>query len=83
MLNKENIDKNVADEVEKCVNGINCKNGIVLIITVVLVEFDDISMVSSSIVSTNSIRNVCNFNRTSKYGIERNSVNAANTRMIK
>lgn len=84
MLTNENIDKNVADDDEKCVNGNSRRNGIELIIFVVD-GFDvvDINIVNIEIVITKSIKNVCNFSRTSKYGINRNSENAAITNMIR
>ena len=83
-MTNENIDKNVADDDEKCVNGNSWRNGIELIIFVVD-GFDvvDINIVNIDIVITKSIKNVCNLRRTSKYGINRNSVNAAITKMIR
>ena len=114
MFARENIERNVADDDEKCVNGKRRRKAIWLInvdealapevvmedepdvvdddeddvdddedvddVTIddgTEPEPDDKRIVSIEIVITKSIRNVCNLSLTSKYGIERNSVNDA------
>lgn len=66
MFAKENMDKNVPDDDEKCVNGNNCRNGIELIILEPALVNVEIKIVNIEMVMVNSIKNVCNFNRTSK-----------------
>ena len=84
MLTRENIDKKVADDEEKCAKGNRRRKDNELTRTEeekLLLE--DNRMVKSEMVNTKSIKKVCNLRRTSKYGMDRSSVKAANTRMIR
>ena len=84
MLTRENIDKNVAEDEEKCAKGNSRRKGKELTSTEEEnLLFDDNKMVNNEMVNTKSIKKVCSLRRTSKYGIERNSVNAAKTSIIK
>lgn len=84
MLTSEKIERKVADDEEKWANGSNRRKGKELMRRddekLVL---DERRMVSKEMVSTKSIRKVCSLRRTSKYGIDRSSVNAAITKIIR